>query len=120
MNILFDIIAAALLFALSSRIYARYIARSLGEDANNPTPAQCLNDGRDYVPTRKPVVFAHHFSAIAGAGPIIGPTMAILYGFIPAWLWVVFGGIMIGAVHDFTVLFVSLREGGKSVARDCP
>ena len=116
MNILFYIIAAALFFALSSRFYARYIARSLGEDDKNPTPAQCLNDGRDYVPTRKPVVFAHHFSAIAGAGPIIGPTMAILYGFIPAWLWVVFGGIMIGAVHDFTVLFVSLREGGKSVA----
>jgi len=116
MNVLFYIIAAAVLFALASRFYARYIARSLGEDADNPTPAQVYNDGRDYVPTRKPVVFAHHFSAIAGAGPIIGPTMAILYGFIPAWLWVVFGGIMIGAVHDFTVLFVSLREGGKSVA----
>jgi len=116
MNILFYIIVAALFFALSSRFYARYIARSLGEDDKNPTPAQVYNDGRDYVPTRKPVVFAHHFSAIAGAGPIIGPTMAILYGFIPAWLWVVFGGILIGAVHDFTVLFVSLREGGKSVA----
>lgn len=116
MNVLFYIITAAVLFALASRIYARYIARSLGEDEKNPTPAQVYNDGRDYVPTRKPVVFAHHFSAIAGAGPIIGPTMAILYGFIPAWLWVVFGGIMIGAVHDFTVLFVSMREGGKSVA----
>ena len=116
MHILFYIITAAVFFALASRFYARYIARSLGEDNKNPTPAQVYNDGRDYVPTRKPVVFAHHFSAIAGAGPIIGPTMAILYGFIPAWLWIVFGGIMIGAVHDFTVLFVSLREGGKSVA----
>jgi carbon starvation protein len=116
MNVLFYIITAAVFFALASRIYARYIARSLGEDEKNLTPAQVYNDGRDYVPTRKPVVFAHHFSAIAGAGPIIGPTMAILYGFIPAWLWVVFGGIMIGAVHDFTVLFVSMREGGKSVA----
>jgi carbon starvation protein len=116
MNVLFYIITAAVFFVLASRFYARYIARSLGEDEKNPTPAQVYNDGRDYVPTRKPVVFAHHFSAIAGAGPIIGPTMAILYGFIPAWLWVVFGGIMIGAVHDFTVLFVSLREGGKSVA----
>jgi len=116
MNVLLYIIIAAVCFALSSRIYARYISRSLGEDAQNPTPAQICNDGRDYVPTKRYVVFAHHFSAIAGAGPIIGPTMAILYGFIPAWLWVVFGGIMIGAVHDFTVLFVSLREGGKSVA----
>ena len=116
MNVLLYILIAAVCFALSSRIYARYIGRMLGEDAKNPTPAQVYNDGRDYVPTKRYVVFAHHFSAIAGAGPIIGPTMAILYGFIPAWLWVVFGGIMIGAVHDFTVLFVSLREGGKSVA----
>ncbi len=116
MNILFYMIVAAVAFALSSRFYARYIARCLGEDAKNPTPAQVCNDGRDYVPTKRPVVFAHHFSAIAGAGPIIGPTMAILYGFVPAWLWVVFGGIIIGAVHDFTVLFVSLREGGKSIA----
>jgi carbon starvation protein len=116
MNVLLYILIAAACFALSSRVYARYISRSLGEDAQNPTPAQVCNDGRDYVPTKRYVVFAHHFSAIAGAGPIIGPTMAILYGFIPAWLWVVFGGIIIGAVHDFTVLFVSLREGGKSVA----
>ena len=61
-------------------------------------------------------MFAHHFSAIAGAGPILGPTMAILYGFVPAWLWVVFGGVFIGAVHDYTTLFVSMREGGKSMA----
>lgn len=116
MNILFYILIAAICFALASRIYARYIGNAIGEDAKHPTPAQIYNDGRDYVPTKRYVVFAHHFSAIAGAGPIIGPTMAIIYGFIPAWLWVVFGGIIIGSVHDFTVLFVSLREGGKSVA----
>ncbi len=116
MNILFYILIAAICFVLASRIYARYIGNALGEDAKHPTPAQIYNDGRDYVPTKRYVVFAHHFSAIAGAGPIIGPTMAIIYGFIPAWLWVVCGGIIIGAVHDFTVLFVSLREGGKSVA----
>jgi carbon starvation protein len=75
-----------------------------------------FNDGRDYVPTKTYVVFAHHFSAIAGAGPILGPTMAILYGFVPAWLWIVLGGIFIGAVHDFTTLFISMREGGKSMA----
>jgi carbon starvation protein len=68
------------------------------------------------VPTKRYIVFAHHFSAIAGAGPILGPTMAILYGFVPAWLWVVLGGIFIGAVHDYTTLFISMREGGKSMA----
>jgi len=116
MNVLVILAAAAACFGLASRFYARYIARVLGEDPKNPTPAITCSDGRDYVPTKRYVVFAHHFSAIAGAGPILGPTMAILYGFVPAWLWVVLGGIFIGAVHDFTALFVSMREGGKSMA----
>ena len=116
MNVLFFLLTAVGAFVLASRIYARYIARAIGEDPNHPTPAQTINDGRDYVPTKRYVVFAHHFSSIAGAGPILGPTMAILYGFLPAWLWIVLGGIFIGAIHDFTVLFASIREGGKSMA----
>ena len=116
MNVLVFLLVALAAFALASRLYSRWIARRLGEDPTHSTPAQEINDGRDYVPTKPYVVFAHHFSAIAGAGPIIGPTMAILYGFIPAWLWVVVGGIFIGAVHDFTTLFISMREGGKSIA----
>ncbi|MEW5899832.1 MAG: carbon starvation CstA family protein [Acidobacteriota bacterium] len=116
MNVLVILAAAAVAFALASRYYSRWIARVLGEDPQRPTPAITCSDGRDYVPTKAYVVFAHHFSAIAGAGPILGPTMAILYGFVPAWLWVVFGGIFIGAVHDFTALFVSMREKGKSMA----
>ncbi|HPA47635.1 MAG TPA: carbon starvation CstA family protein [bacterium] len=116
MNVLFFLAIPIVAFILASRLYARYIARVLGEDANHPTPATTINDGRDYVPTKRYVVFAHHFSAIAGAGPIIGPTMAALYGFMPAWLWVVIGGILIGAVHDFTTMFISLREKGKSIA----
>ncbi|HUU37730.1 MAG TPA: carbon starvation CstA family protein [Candidatus Desulfaltia sp.] len=116
MNVLVVLAVAVVAFALASRFYSRYIARVLGEDPKNPTPAITCYDGRDYVPTKPYIVFAHHFSAIAGAGPILGPTMAILYGFVPAWLWVVFGGIFIGAVHDFTALFVSIREGGKSMA----
>jgi carbon starvation protein len=115
-NVLVLLLLAAAVFVLAGRFYARYIARSLGEDPAHPTPAVTVNDGRDYVPTKRFVVFAHHFSAIAGAGPILGPTMAILYGFVPAWLWVVFGGIFIGAVHDYTALFVSVREGGRSMA----
>jgi carbon starvation protein len=88
----------------------------VGENPSNATPAVTRNDGRDFVPTKPYVLFAHHFSAIAGAGPILGPTMAILYGFTPAWLWVVFGGIFMGAVHDFMALFICMREGGKSMA----
>jgi carbon starvation protein len=116
MNVLVILAAAVAAFGLASRFYSRYIARVLGEDAKNATPAITCSDGRDYVPSKPYVVFAHHFAAIAGAGPILGPTMAILYGFVPAWLWVVFGAIFIGAVHDFTALFVSMREGGKSMA----
>ncbi|MBN2409878.1 MAG: carbon starvation protein A [Candidatus Aminicenantes bacterium] len=116
MNVLVILAMAMAAFLLAARFYSPYIARILGEDKNNPTPAISCNDGRDYVPTKPYIVFAHHFSAIAGAGPILGPTMGILYGFVPAWLWVVLGGIFIGAVHDFTSLFISIREGGKSMA----
>jgi carbon starvation protein len=116
MNVLLVLLAAVAVFVLAGRFYSRFIARNLGEDPDHPTPAVTCNDGRDYVPTKPYIVFAHHFSAIAGAGPILGPTMAILYGFVPAWLWVVLGGIFIGAVHDYTTLFISMREGGKSMA----
>jgi len=103
-------------YLLAIRWYGAYLARTLGEDPGRPTPAHTCEDGRDFVPTKTHVLFAHHFSAIAGAGPIIGPTMAILYGFLPAWLWVVLGAVFIGAVHDFTALFISMREGGRSMA----
>ena len=116
MNVLILLGISIICFGMAGRFYSRVIARKLGEDPDHPTPAVRFNDGRDYVPTKTYVVFAHHFSAIAGAGPILGPTMAVLYGFVPAWLWVVLGGIFIGAVHDFTTLFISMREGGKSMA----
>ena len=116
MNVLVLLGISIACFGLAVRFYSRHIARKLGEDPDHPTPAVRFNDGRDYVPTKTYVVFAHHFSAIAGAGPILGPTMAVLYGFVPAWLWIVLGGIFIGAVHDFTTLFISMREGGKSMA----
>lgn len=116
MNVLFILAIAVLAFVAAGKFYARAIAARLGEDKAIPTPAVRFQDGRDYVPTKLYVVFAHHFSAIAGAGPILGPTMALLYGFVPAWLWIVLGGIFIGAVHDYTTLFISMREGGKSMA----
>ncbi|UCD94381.1 MAG: carbon starvation protein A, partial [Candidatus Zixiibacteriota bacterium] len=116
MNILVLFILAAVCFVLGYRFYARYIASRFGEDRNHTTPAVVKNDGVDFVPTRTPVLFAHHYATIAGAGPIIGPTLGILYGVAPAWLWVVIGGIFFGAVHDFAALFASIREKGSSVA----
>jgi len=116
MNVLVPVAVGAALLGLGSRFYGRFIARRLGIDPARPTPAVTQPDGRDYVPTRVPVLFAHHFSAIAGAGPILGPTIALLYGFAPTWSWVVLGGIFFGAAHDLSALFASVRQGGRSMA----
>jgi len=116
MNILGFLLLAAVAFIMAYRFYGSYISRKLGINPEHKTPAVEINDGVDYVPTRLPVLFAHHYSAIAGAGPIIGPTLGILYGVGPAWLWIVLGGIFFGAVHDFTALFASIRERGNSMA----
>jgi carbon starvation protein len=96
--------------------YSRRLARQWGEDSTRITPAVELNDGRDYVPTPTPVVFAHHFASIAGAGPIIGPVIAICFGWLPALLWIVFGSVLVGGVHDYLSAFMATREGGRSVA----
>lgn len=116
MNILYLFLLALVCFILGYRFYARFIASRLGEDPDRKTPAVERNDGVDYVPTRTAVLFAHHYATIAGAGPIIGPTLGILYGVGPAWLWIVIGGIFFGAVHDFSALFASIRENGSSMA----
>lgn len=100
----------------AGRLYSGYISRKLGMDPSRPTPAVTLADGRDYVATPTPVVFAHHFASIAGAGPIVGPVIAIIYGWLPALLWVLFGGVFIGAVHDYLATYMATREGGTSMA----
>ncbi len=117
MNVLFFFFLALVILALGSRFYSRFVAKIIGEQRDRPTPSVTEYDGKDYVPAKPHVLFGHHFSSISGAGPILGPTMGILYGFVPAWLWVILGGIFIGAVHDFTTLFVSLQEKGKSMAQ---
>jgi len=117
MNVLVYFLTALACFVLAYRFYGRFIARSLGEQPDRPTPAVEINDGVDYVPTRPSVLFAHHYSTIAGAGPIVGPALGILYGIGPAWLWVVLGAIFFGAVHDFVALFASIRERGSSMAQ---
>jgi len=116
MNVLFYFLVALACFILAFRFYGRFVARAVGEKPDRPTPAVEINDGKDYVPTRPSVLFAHHYSTIAGAGPIVGPTLGILYGIGPAWLWVVVGAIFFGAVHDFVALFASIRERGSSMA----
>ncbi len=116
MNVLLAIAISSAILWLAARFYGRQAASWLGEEPDRPTPAVVLQDGRDYVPTSPHVIFAHHFSAIAGAGPIIGPTLAAIYGYAPVWLWLILGGIFIGAVHDFSALFVSLRARGRSMA----
>lgn len=116
MNVLVYFLLALACFLIAYRFYGRFIARSIGEDPSRPTPATEIDDGKDFVPTRPSVLFAHHYSTIAGAGPIVGPTLGILYGIGPAWLWVVIGAIFFGAVHDYTALFASIRERGCSMA----
>ncbi|MCX7933712.1 MAG: carbon starvation protein A [Planctomycetota bacterium] len=116
MNVLAVLAISSAFFWVAARFYGRQTATWLGEEPDRPTPAVIFQDGRDYVPTSPHVIFAHHFSAIAGAGPIIGPTLAAIYGYAPVWLWLLLGGVFIGAVHDFSALFVSLRERGRSMA----
>lgn len=115
MNILVPVAAAAACLLLAYRLYPRYIARVFKEDDRNIPPCERLADGTDYVKSRTHVVFGHHFATIAGAGPIVGPTLALAYGWAPVWLWLVIGGIFFGAMHDMVAMFVSARENGKSV-----
>ncbi len=116
MNVLIPLLVGLGLLFLATRTYPFYLSRKLGVDDNLVTPAHHMKDGRDYVPTRTHVVFAHHFSVIAGAGPIVGPTLALAYGWAPGWFWIVLGCILFGAVHDMTAMFVSMREQGRSIA----
>lgn len=116
MNLIWPVLVAAACLLLAMRWYPRYIARVFREDDRNVPPSERLADGVDYVSSRSQVVFAHHFATIAGAGPIVGPTLALAFGWQPVWLWVIVGGIFFGAVHDMSALFMSLRENGETVA----
>lgn len=95
--------------------YGKWLAKQWGVDSKNVTPAHELEDGNDYVPAKAPVLMGHHFSSIAGAGPINGPIQAAVFGWIPVMLWVLIGGIFFGAVHDFGALFASIRNKGQSI-----
>jgi len=108
---------ALLSFYLGYRFYSQFISdRILGLDEDLTTPAHECEDGVDFVPTKRHILFGHHFTSIAGAAPIIGPCIAAYWGWLPALLWIIFGTIFMGAVHDFGALVVSLKEKGRSIA----
>jgi carbon starvation protein len=112
------VIAAVCTYAVGYRFYARFIAqRVFALDSRRATPAERLSNGRDFVPTGKWVLFGHHFAAIAGAGPLVGPVLAAQFGFLPGTLWLVIGVVLGGAVQDFTILCCSVRRNGKSLGQ---
>lgn len=112
--LLFSVFAG---YLLMYRLYGRFISRYIFRiDPEASVPSVALRDDFDYVPTRKEIIFGHHFTSIAGTGPIVGPAIAIIWGWVPAVLWVVLGSIFIGAVHDFGVLIASMRNKGLSIA----
>ncbi|MEN5146293.1 carbon starvation CstA family protein [Brevundimonas diminuta] len=110
------VVAALCVYAIAYRFYARYLAgKVLGLNARRPTPAVRHNDGLDYVPTPRNVLFGHHFAAIAGAGPLVGPVLAAQMGYLPGVLWILVGAVVAGAVQDMIVLFMSTRRDGRSL-----
>ena len=102
-------------FAAAYFLYSRFIAASIGVDPGRPTPAHTMGDGIDYVPAHPVVLYGHHFAAIAGAGPIVGPVLAAEFGWVAVALWIVFGCIFIGSMHDMVTLFLSVRHEGRSI-----
>jgi len=104
-------------YILAYHTYGRFLAKKIFKlRSDAPVPSHERQDGVDFVPTRKGIIFGHHFTSIAGTGPIVGPAIGIIWGWLPAILWVVFGSIFMGAVHDFGSLVVSLRNDGKSIS----
>jgi carbon starvation protein len=121
-NGLWLVVAAACFYVLAYRFYGRFLARRVLElDDRRVTPAHRLNDGANFHPTNRWVLFGHHFAAIAGAGPLLGPVLAAQFGFFPGFLWLVVGAVLAGAVQDFVILVASIRRNGRSlpqIARD--
>ena len=118
MNSLFLAVSGLVLFGIGYRYYASYLANKVFSinQFSGSVPAKEFEDGIDYVPTPKNILLGHHFTSVAGAAPIIGPCIAVYWGWLPAFLWVVFGAIFFGAVHDFGTLVISVKEQGKTIA----
>lgn len=117
-NAVWLLAAAACTFCVGYRFYSKFIAQRVFElNDSNTTPAQRVDDGKDFVPTHKWVLFGHHFAAIAGAGPLVGPILACQFGYLPGTLWIIVGVVLAGAVQDFVILCSSMRRGGKSLGQ---
>ena len=116
MSTIFIAVVAFLAYLIAYHTYGRWISRKIfGLDPLAKVPSQELRDDVDFIPTKKEVIFGHHFTSIAGTGPIVGPAIAVFWGWLPALLWVVLGSIFFGAVHDFGALVVSLRNRGQTI-----
>jgi len=117
-NALWLVTAAACVFIIAYRLYGTFLAaKVMALDDSRRTPVETMADGRDYHPTNKWVLLGHHFAAIAGAGPLIGPVLAAQFGYLPGMLWILVGAVFAGAVHDFVILTASMRRNGRSLAR---
>jgi carbon starvation protein len=117
-NAMWIVVAAVCVYALGYRFYSAWVAaRVLTVDSLRATPAVRLNNGRDFVPTHRWIVFGHHFAAIAGPGPLIGPTLAAQFGYLPGTLWILVGAVLGGCVQDMTILFLSTRRNGRSLGQ---
>src|SRR5438445_7494156 len=115
-NAMWLVVAAFCSYALGYRFYSKFIAaKVLSLDPQRATPAERLDNGRDFVPTNKWVVFGHHFAAIAGPGPLVGPVLAAQFGYLPGTLWILAGSVLGGCVQDFVILLFSIRRDGKSL-----
>ncbi len=116
MNSLYIAVGAAIFYVIAYHTYGKFLAKKIFEvSLKNICPSTEFRDDVDFVPTPKKVLFGHHFASIAGTGPIIGPAIAVIWGWLPALLWVLFGSVFMGAVHDFGALIISLRNQGKSI-----
>ncbi|MBV9760999.1 MAG: carbon starvation protein A [Acidobacteriaceae bacterium] len=117
-NSLWLVAAAASIFLIGFRFYAKFIAaKVMALDDRRATPAERFRDGHDFEPTNKWILLGHHFAAIAGPGPLVGPTLAAQFGYLPGALWILFGAVLGGAVQDFTILFCSMRRDGKTLGQ---
>jgi carbon starvation protein len=117
-NAMWLVVAAICVYAIGYRFYSAWVvAKVLSADAGRATPALRLNNGRDFMPTHRWIVFGHHFAAIAGPGPLIGPTLAAQFGYLPGTLWILVGAVLGGCVQDMTILFMSTRRDGRSLGQ---
>ena len=115
---LWFITAALCVYALAYRFYAAWLAATvLVIDETRATPAERLDNGRDFIPTHKWIVFGHHFAAIAGPGPLVGPTLAAQFGYLPGTLWIILGAVIGGCVQDMVILFLSTRRNARSLGQ---